>query len=220
MLTDAAGSSNIGKALGSAGSFITAGVLTGPVVSGALLQFFTYWLAWAPPLALLGLCFVARFAMLEETSTAKSKQPTGEHGTTDETGPLISDDSRNAGQAVNGDEEPKASPARGFYSVMFSTGSTKGQAAFVATIIALGIIWSFVRGATMHELKEKDPNVFGPGGASSRVFSLTETSFALGLVLGPIITGYLADFAGFYWATTALGEPLSCVGGLQLTVFN
>lgn len=60
----------------------------------------------------------------------------------------------------------------------------------------------------MHELKEENPNVFGPGGASSRVFSLTETSFALGLVLGPIVTGALADTVGFYWATTALGESL------------
>ncbi|KAF2158517.1 hypothetical protein M409DRAFT_30986 [Zasmidium cellare ATCC 36951] len=321
MLTDAAGSKHLGKALGSAGSFITAGVLTGPVVSGALLQWTNYWTAWAAPLALLGLCFIARFAMLEETTTKEIKPSTVDDGAVDETAPLIAADSSNGGQTIHGNEESKQAPSRGFYSVMFSIGSTyaallnvtafsmiisgfdttlpvhlrdefgwrpapigsiflgiqvpsmimapmvgwlrdriglrwptalgwlcsaplfwflgvpsqdnflgvgagtKGQAAFVATIIALGIIWSFVRGAgtfqlttTMHELKEKDPNVFGPGGASSRVFSLTETSFALGLVLGPLVTGALADTVGFYWATTALAV-LSGLASISSWIF-
>lgn len=35
---------------------------------------------------------------------------------------------------------------------------------------------------------------------------MTETSFAIGLVLGPLTTGALADAFGFYYATTALGK--------------
>ena len=40
MLTDAAGSKHMGKALGFAGSFITAGIVTGPAVAGAMLDWF------------------------------------------------------------------------------------------------------------------------------------------------------------------------------------
>lgn len=62
----------------------------------------------------------------------------------------------------------------------------------------------------MHELQEKDPNVFGPGGGSSRIFSLTEMSFAAGLMLGPVLCGSLADAFGFYYTALALGEDLLC----------
>ena len=69
----------------------------------------------------------------------------------------------------------------------------------------------------MHELKAKDPNVFGPGGGSSRTFSMTETSFAIGLVLGPLLTGALADEVGFYYATCALGTYRQSYLSQQLT---
>lgn len=90
---------------------------------------------------------------------------------------------------------------------------TRGQAAFVATIIGIGIASSFVRGAgtfqlttILHELKAEDPMVFGPGGGSSRMFSLTEMSFAVGLLLGPLVCGALAESVGFYWTGCALGK--------------
>lgn len=38
MLTDAAGSKHMGKALGFAGSFITAGIVTGPAAAGVMLD--------------------------------------------------------------------------------------------------------------------------------------------------------------------------------------
>lgn len=70
----------------------------------------------------------------------------------------------------------------------------------------------------MHELKARDPNVFGPGGGSSRTFSMTETSFGTGLVLGPLVTGALADAFGFYYAMIALGMfHLICSGVLDIT---
>lgn len=91
----------------------------------------------------------------------------------------------------------------------------RGQAAFVASIVGVGITSSFVRGAgtfqlttILHEMKAEDPMVFGPGGGSSRMFSLTEMSFAVGLLLGPLVGGALAEKVGFYWTSCALGELL------------
>ncbi|KAF2437305.1 MFS general substrate transporter [Karstenula rhodostoma CBS 690.94] len=308
MLTDAAGSKHLGKTLGFSGSFITAGVLTGPVISGAFLQWFGYWVAWSVPLALIAICFVARLAIVEERRPAEPKTSTSAAQDRNETSPLLFEESGDQNEAASSSQEEVKEPAtRGFYTIMFSHGATyaallnvtafsmiisgfdttlpvhlreefgwrpapigsiflgiqipsmilgpfvgwlrdriglrwpttlgwalstplfwflgvpgkdnflgvgdgaKGQAAFVATIIGVGVIWSFVRGAgtfqlttIMHELKAQDPDIFGPGGGSSRTFSMTETSFAIGLVLGPIITGSLADTFGFYYATSAL----------------
>jgi hypothetical protein len=66
--------------------------------------------------------------------------------------------------------------------------------------------------ATLHELRERNPDIFGPGGGGSRMFSLTEMSFCTGLLLGPLVCGPLADAFGFYYTACALGKRLSIVG--------
>ncbi|KAL5409116.1 hypothetical protein PMIN06_009890 [Paraphaeosphaeria minitans] len=324
MLTDAAGSKHLGKALGFSGSFITAGVLSGPVISGAFLQWFGYWPAWSVPLVLIAICFVARLAILEEKQPDQSKTSTIPAGAQahNETSPLLSPEGSTQDEAAgSSQEEAKAPVTRGFYAIMFSQGATyaallnvtafsmiisgfdttlplhlrqefgwrpapigsiflgiqipsmilapfvgwlrdriglrwpttlgwafstplfwflgvpgkdnflgvgdgvKGQAAFVAATIGVGVIWSFVRGAgtfqlttIMHELKAQDPNVFGPGGGASRTFSMTETAFAIGLVLGPLITGALADAFGFYYATSALA-CVSIIAAMSSWIF-
>jgi hypothetical protein len=58
----------------------------------------------------------------------------------------------------------------------------------------------------LHELREKDPDVFGPGGGSAKMFSLTEVSFNVGLLLGPLVCGSLSDAFGFEYTAWALGE--------------
>ena len=60
--------------------------------------------------------------------------------------------------------------------------------------------------ATLHELRENNSDIFGPGGGGSRMFSLTEMSFCTGLLLGPLVCGPLADAFGFYYTTCALGK--------------
>lgn len=104
---------------------------------------------------------------------------------------------------------------------------TRGQAAFVASIIGVGITSAFVRGAgtfqltsILHELKEQDPMIFGPGGGSSRMFSLTEMSFAVGLLLGPLICGALAESVGFYWTACALATAAGIVATTSFIFFT
>lgn len=133
----------------------------------------------------------------------------------------------------------------------------RGQGVFVATIIAIGICSSLVRGAgtfqltcelllididlsfllfcfcfffvsriqeetkqslltnrhscflhdiaTLHQLRAQDPDIFGPGGGASRMFSLTEISFNAGLMLGPLVCGSISDAFGFYYTACVLG---------------
>lgn len=313
MLTDAAGGKHMGKALGFAGSFITAGIITGPAVSGAFLQWLGYWWAWSVPLGLLGVGLVARLAMVEERGVVVSKSD-AQRGD-DEDAPLL-DGEHDA-------EEVKTSTAKGFYGIMLRKGvvwasvfnvmafamvvsgfdatlpihlrdtfgwgsapigsiflglqipamflapfigwvrdtiglrwpttigwaltapllwfsgvpgqddflgvgsGTRGQAAFIASIVGVGITTTLVRGAgtfqlttTLHELREADPNIFGPGGGSSRVFSLTEMSFASGLMLGPLVCGSLADAVGFYYTACALAAVSAFVAVTSFVFFT
>lgn len=56
---------NLGQSMGTAMAFVTAGIVGGPTVSGALLQLFGYWAAWSLPLIVLVLDIIARLVMIE-----------------------------------------------------------------------------------------------------------------------------------------------------------
>ncbi|KMK54316.1 amine transporter [Aspergillus fumigatus Z5] len=73
-LADKVGQEHMGKVLGLAMSFVTAGTTLGPVVSGALLQLAGYWTAWSAPLVLLALDSMARMLMLEKENA--DEEPT------------------------------------------------------------------------------------------------------------------------------------------------
>ncbi|KAJ5336609.1 Siderophore transporter [Penicillium brevicompactum] len=59
---------NLGASMGMAMSFVTAGMVGGPTVSGALLEMFGYWTAWSLPLLVLALDIIARLVMIEPRS--------------------------------------------------------------------------------------------------------------------------------------------------------
>jgi MFS family permease len=93
---------HLGKSMGMAMSFVTAGMVGGPTVSGALLQLFGYWTAWSFPLVVLVLDIIARLVMIEpglrsKKSDSPSKSPDtsilDNDGTPEETTALLSDPS-------------------------------------------------------------------------------------------------------------------------------
>lgn len=59
----------------------------------------------------------------------------------------------------------------------------------------------------LRELESKDPKLFGVYGATSRVFSMTEVSFNIGMILGPL-SGYLSEEVGYYYMNMTLGESI------------
>lgn len=79
-----------GHTLALAMSFISCGTITGPVISGTMLQLAGYWAAWSVPLALLGLDAIARLAMVENTSGHSSPDKMDDYRDTSE--PRESDD--------------------------------------------------------------------------------------------------------------------------------
>ncbi|KAJ4358010.1 uncharacterized protein N0V89_002589 [Didymosphaeria variabile] len=204
MLTDAAGSRHLGKALGSAGSFITAGVLTGPVISGVLLQWAGYWAAWSVPLALLAICFVARLTMIEERPTDESKTSTSEAQgqAEDERSPLLSLDVRTHDEAAATLlEEANVPSSRGYYSIMFSKGSTYA-ALFNVTAFSM-IISGFDATLPVHL---RDEFGWRPAPVGSIFLGIQIPS----MILAPFV-GWLRDRIGLRWPTTlgwALSTPL------------
>lgn len=65
MLVDNIEPESKGSVLALAMSFVTSGVVGGPVISGSLFQLAGYWAAWSVPFAFLSLDFVARLAMVD-----------------------------------------------------------------------------------------------------------------------------------------------------------
>ncbi|KAJ5094473.1 MFS transporter [Penicillium angulare] len=56
-----------GKALRLTFTSLATAILTGPAISGVLLQFAGYWATWSVPLCILVMSFIARLIMLEDT---------------------------------------------------------------------------------------------------------------------------------------------------------
>ncbi|CAI7595824.1 unnamed protein product [Penicillium crustosum] len=64
-LTEHVGVENLGKLYGLSMSFASAGIVTGPVIAGAVLELAGYWPAWSVPLGLLAFDIIMRFIMTE-----------------------------------------------------------------------------------------------------------------------------------------------------------
>ncbi|EZF28736.1 MFS transporter [Trichophyton mentagrophytes] len=81
-----------------------------------------------------------------------------------------------------------------------------GQAIFVSAITGVGIVYTLIRGAgvvqmtiAVNEMQAKNPKIFGEHGGNSRISSMTEVAFSLGLVIGPILAGSLTELVGYYY---------------------
>jgi MFS family permease len=62
---------------------------------------------------------------------------------------------------------------------------------------------------TVDELESKHPGIFGPNGGYSRAYSLSNISFTMGLLVGPLLSGSLTDSFGYYYMNLALGGSKS-----------
>lgn len=115
----------MGWVMGTAMSFVTSGVISGPMVAGGLLQLVGYWEAWSAPLVVLILDMLARLVMIEPPKTPPTtssndssviSSPPNTVAVPGETTALLSA-SPNADQSPIADS--KEAPRRGFYQIMF-----------------------------------------------------------------------------------------------------
>lgn len=109
-MSDMTGSDSLGQVMGIAMSFVSAGVIAGPMVAGALLELVGYWPAWSVPLGILALDILGRLVMIEPPST---KTESATNDSPDETSALIPEPSVDPDVA-----EPKNQSPHGFYGII------------------------------------------------------------------------------------------------------
>lgn len=64
--------------------------------------------------------------------------------------------------------------------------------------------------AVVDELQSKHPGIFGSQGGYSRCESLPNVSFTTGFLVGPLLSGALADAVGYYWMNSVLCRFIPC----------
>ncbi|GFN18146.1 MFS general substrate transporter [Aspergillus tubingensis] len=103
-----------------------------------------------------------------------------------------------------------------------SGSRTDDKVAFIVCICAIGLVMSSVQGAgsfhmrfLLEEVEKDTPTLFGPNGGRARCFALVSISFNVGLMLGPVVTGFLFESAGYYYMNIVLG--VACLGVAVVT---
>lgn len=187
-LTDNVRSDHIGKVLGTAMSFVTAGIVTGPMISGALFQLLGYWAAWSAPLMLLALDFAARLIMLEkhDTQTAPS-----EHASIDEQEALLHPKTRQRKSDPEQQQCPEPS-SLGFYRTVLC--NIRILAGLLNTLMFSMILSGFDATLPLHLQR-----IFHWGTLPiGMIFVGLQVP---GMVLGPVV-GWLRDRVGLRYPTT------------------
>ena len=57
----------------------------------------------------------------------------------------------------------------------------------------------------IREIQTAKPGIFGPNGGYSRAYSLTNLSWNMGLLTGPLLSGSLVQAVGYYYMNFTLG---------------
>ncbi|KAJ5766924.1 uncharacterized protein N7511_004540 [Penicillium nucicola] len=118
---------HLGKSIGLAMAFVTAGMVGGPTVSGTLLQLFGYWTAWSLPMVVLALDIIARLVMIEprpaSSPDAASKSAgapfTQDVESSEETRPLLSE-TPDTVRPANCEVEIKQGTKQDYYKIMLT----------------------------------------------------------------------------------------------------
>lgn len=72
----------------------------------------------------------------------------------------------------------------------------------VPTLLGYGCLTVAV---AVDEIESKQPGIFGPNGGYSRALSISSMGWTLGSFIGPILSGFLVEQAGYYEMSCVLG---------------
>ncbi|KAK2882610.1 hypothetical protein FQN49_000182 [Arthroderma sp. PD_2] len=124
---DTVSEKDMGKVVGVIMSFTSAGMISGPMVSGILIEAIGYWLTWCVPLGILLIDMIARLAMIENPA-----QPSpASSNSLEETTPLLPSES----------DSRDLSTTFGFWA--FLLPNSRVMTALVITIFATAMLTSF-----------------------------------------------------------------------------
>ncbi|KAL4810740.1 major facilitator superfamily domain-containing protein [Aspergillus unguis] len=194
MITQTASEGGLGRVLGTSMSFITIGVVSGPMLGGVLLGWSGYWAAWSVPMALLVVDMIMRLVMVQPKRHSASQDTSQD--TQNEESPLLPPPSPSAAQ-----------PECNFYAVTLSNVSI--WTGILNTIVQSGIRAGF--NATL-PVYLRDTFDWGPSKVGAMFFALQVPIIFLSPVLG-----WARDRVGVRSPTTVgwiLLAPLLCFLGI------
>lgn len=200
---------SLGKVYGLSMSFVSAGVVAGPAVAGAVLELAGYWTAWSIPLGLLLLDTIMRSVMIETpkapSTTTKSSSPTPTlSGEPSEASALLQhtrnqlynmntiDPDYEPWHDIGPEPDPDPDPEPGFYETMLT--DPRVLVGLANTVLSSALLASFDTTLPLH-LR----NTFGWGSLPAGIMFLSlHLPFIL---LGPL-AGWVRDRAGLRYPTT------------------
>lgn len=209
---------NLGKVYALSMSFVSAGVVAGPVVAGAVLELAGYWTAWSIPLGLLLLDIIMRSVMIETpkapSTTTKSSSPTPTPSREpSEASALLQhtcnqpnnmnmnmntiDPDYEPWQDIGPEPDPDPSPEPGFYETMLT--DSRILVGLANTVLTSALLASFDTTLTLH-LRD----TFGWGSLAAGIMFL---SLQLPFIILAPLTGWVRDRAGLRYPT-AVGWAL------------
>ncbi|KNG89003.1 hypothetical protein ANOM_002422 [Aspergillus nomiae NRRL 13137] len=208
-LTDNVGLDHMGKALGTAMTFVTAGQLSGPLVAGALLELVGYWPTWSAPLLVLCLDIIARLLMIEgrELPLDRPDSPkltAPREPEESERAPLLppsSDTNESPDYNTVAPETEQVGSSGSFYRIILR--DIRVVASVANTLIFATLIAAFDATLPLHLRDVFHWNTLSVG----MIFLSLEVP---SMCLGPLV-GWLRDRAGARWPATigwALIAPL------------
>ena len=209
-IANAVGEEHMGKIMGVVNSFVTAGVILGPVVSGLLLRIVGYWGTWVAPLVVLVLDMIARLVMIENPPDVKSANSPSAASTTTNPNEDISEDTALLA-------EDNAAAASGYQSTSNTSSISElakndadlsSSSSFYRTMLMNGRVVSalLISSATSSVLTSSDAtlplhvrDVFGWGSSvTGAMFFCLEIPCVF---MGPL-SGWLRDRVGVRMPTT------------------
>lgn len=217
-MTDHVKLENLGKVYALSMSFVSAGVVAGPVVAGAVLELAGYWTAWSIPLGLLLLDIIMRSVMIETpkapSTTTKSSSPTPTpSGEPSEASALLQhtcnqpnnmnmnmntiDPDYEPWHDIGPEQDPDPSPEPGFYETMLT--DSRVLVGLANTVLTSALLASFDTTLTLH-LRD----TFGWGSLAAGIMFL---SLQLPFIILAPLTGWVRDRAGLRYPT-AVGWAL------------
>lgn len=184
-LTDNIRSEHIGKVLATVMSFVTAGIVSGPMVSGALLQLLGYWAAWSAPLILLGMDFVARLIMIEKHDEKRASSH-------DEREALLASQKPSSTESDPNQNLSESEPSQGFYRILLC--NIRVLAGLFNNLVFSVILSGFDATLPLHLQKNFHWDSLSVG----MIFLGLQVP---GMLLGPL-AGWLRDRTGLRYPTT------------------
>lgn len=169
-VADTVSSENMGSAMGLMMSFANSGTVSGPAISGLLLEATSYWVTWSIPMIVLTIDLVARVVMIEAPSAWKENDDIADTST------LLS----------SHQHQPSPSQPNAFWRIMLCDGHV--LTCLLITMTSTVVTTSLDATLPLH-VEEK----FGWGPSSAGL--LFAGLVVPGLIVGPI-AGWVRDRIG------------------------